>query len=70
MKTLMGLRCQEWKRSMGTTGEYCTIRIIFYYILFISILFVILPSIIYFIIVAILWVGGNEFGDCLCKTMG
>lgn len=45
---------------MGTTGVYCTIRIIFYYILIICCFFT--PSIISFIIVAIVWVGGSELG--------
>lgn len=59
------LQCSGLERTMGTMGVYCTIRIIFYYILIICCF--LLPSIISFIIVAIVWVGGNESGTIFVK---
>lgn len=53
-----------WKGRREITEVYCTIRIIFYYIL---IFFFLTPSIISFIIVANVWVGGNESGSDFVK---
>lgn len=42
----------------------------YYILLYIDYLLFFTPSIISFIIVGIVWVGGNELGDYLCKTAG